>query len=99
MTRTFVAIIATLACCLGCASPDAAVSPPPPGTGGASPTGSGGSAGGGGAGGAADAPPVNPLGRPRCTPPDGMSGTPQTIEDAVALLNALPKPTSVACFV
>ncbi len=28
-----------------------------------------------------------------------MSGSPQTIEEATALLNALPKPTSVACFV
>jgi len=28
-----------------------------------------------------------------------MSGSPATIEEAVALLNALPKPTSVACFV
>jgi hypothetical protein len=28
-----------------------------------------------------------------------MSGSPQTIEQAVELLNALPKPTSVACFV
>ena len=28
-----------------------------------------------------------------------MSGTPHSIEEAVALLNALPKPTSVACFV
>lgn len=42
---------------------------------------------------------VNRLGRARCQPPQGMSGTPQTIEEAVALLNALPKPTSVACFV
>jgi len=28
-----------------------------------------------------------------------MNGSPRTIEDATALLNALPKPTSVACFV
>jgi hypothetical protein len=28
-----------------------------------------------------------------------MSGTPHSVEEAVALLNALPKPTSVACFV
>jgi len=28
-----------------------------------------------------------------------MTGSPQTIGDAVALINALPKPTSVACFV
>jgi hypothetical protein len=41
----------------------------------------------------------NPLGRDRCKPPAGTTGFPQTIEQAVALLNALPKPTSVACFV
>ncbi len=40
----------------------------------------------------------NPLGTPRCQPPPGMNGSPQTIEEAIALLNALPKPTSVACF-
>lgn len=28
-----------------------------------------------------------------------MSGSPKTIDEAVQLLNALPKPTSVACFV
>jgi len=41
----------------------------------------------------------SPLGTPRCRPPVGMNGSPQTIEAAVALLNALPKPTSAACFV
>lgn len=44
-------------------------------------------------------PGVNPLGRPRCQAPAGVSGSPATIEEAVNLLNALPKPTSVACFV
>lgn len=39
------------------------------------------------------------LGRERCAPPPGVSGSPRTIEEAVQLLNALPKPTSVACFV
>jgi hypothetical protein len=64
------------------------------------PTTAGGSSSGGAAsdgGGAADGP--NPLGRSRCKPPAGTTGSPQTIEQAVALLNALPKPTSVACFV
>lgn len=42
---------------------------------------------------------MTPLGRPRCQVPAGLSGSPQTIEQAVELLNALPKPTSVACFV
>ncbi len=56
----------------------------------------GGSAGlgGNGAGGS-----INPLGAARCRPPAGMNGSPHTIEEAIALLNALPKPTSVACFV
>ena len=40
----------------------------------------------------------SPLGTPRCQPPAGMNGSPQTIEEAIALLNALPKPTTVACF-
>jgi hypothetical protein len=34
-----------------------------------------------------------------CAPPPGVTGRPRTIEEATALLNALPKPTSVACFV
>jgi hypothetical protein len=33
-----------------------------------------------------------------CRPPAGVSGSPRTIEDAVTLLNALPKPTSIGCF-
>jgi hypothetical protein len=33
-----------------------------------------------------------------CQPPAGVSGSPRTIEEAVTLLNALPKPTSVSCF-
>jgi hypothetical protein len=41
---------------------------------------------------------LTPLGRPRCRAPEGMSGSPETIDEAVILLNALPKPTSVACF-
>jgi hypothetical protein len=41
----------------------------------------------------------NPLGRYRCKAPEGVSDSPRTIEEAVALLNALPKPTSVPCFV
>jgi hypothetical protein len=57
------------------------------GYGGASAAGSGGGAS------------VNPLGRARCTAPPGTTGSPRTIEEAVTLLNALPKPTSVACFV
>lgn len=33
----------------------------------------------------------------KCTLPAGVSGSPQTIEDLVALINALPKPTSIPC--
>jgi hypothetical protein len=32
-----------------------------------------------------------------CTAPDGVSASPRSIEEAVALMNALPKPTTVAC--
>lgn len=58
-----------------------------------------------GTGGAAALPPAgvagapNPLGTAKCRPPAGSNGSPQTIEEAVTLLNALPKPTSAACFV
>lgn len=34
----------------------------------------------------------------RCAPPEGMSGRPETIEAAVALIEALPKPVTVGCF-
>lgn len=37
--------------------------------------------------------------RSRCHAPDGVSGSPRSSQEAIALLNALPKPTSVACFV
>jgi hypothetical protein len=55
-------------------------------------------ASGGGAG-PGPSVPINPLGRARCSAPPDTTGSPRTIEAAVALLNALPKPTSVACFV
>lgn len=67
------------------------------GSGGASPAPGGAVAGGGAAaGGSAGA--LNPLGRERCRAPVGVSGSPKNTQDAVTLLNALPKPTSVACF-
>lgn len=34
-----------------------------------------------------------------CKAPAGVSGSPKTIEEAVTLINSLPKPVSVACFV
>ena len=42
---------------------------------------------------------VNPLGRARCRAPQGVSAAPQDTQQALELLNALPKPTSAACFV
>lgn len=33
-----------------------------------------------------------------CVAPAGVSGSPKTIEDVVALINALPKPVTVPCF-
>jgi hypothetical protein len=83
---------------LGCsATPDApgALGDPSPsfaGTGGSSSGATGGAGGGGSA-------TVNPLGRARCQSPAGVSGSPKTTQEALDLLNALPKPTSVACFV
>lgn len=53
----------------------------------------------GGGGGTAGAPAKNPLGRERCQAPAGVSASPSNTQEAIALLNALPKPTSVACFV
>jgi hypothetical protein len=44
--------------------------------------------------------PATPVAaQPPCTPPPGFSGTPRTIEAAVALMNALPKPTTLPCFI
>lgn len=33
-----------------------------------------------------------------CSTPSGFSGSPKSIEEAIAMINALPKPVSVACF-
>lgn len=80
-------------------------SSPPPEIGSSGATGGGGAAGSAGAAGAASGGGSgsvgvqDPPGRARCTAPAGTTSSPQTIEEAVALLNALPKPTSVACFV
>jgi hypothetical protein len=40
-----------------------------------------------------------PQGNTSCKPPPGVSGAPETISEAIALLSALPKPTSLACFI
>jgi hypothetical protein len=42
-------------------------------------------------------PPVPPAPR-LCPPPPGVSAKPRTIAEAVALVNALPRPVTVACF-
>jgi hypothetical protein len=52
------------------------------------------SAGSSGAGGTAP----NPAGRTRCVAPAGFVASPGTIDEAVQWLNALPKPTTAACF-
>jgi hypothetical protein len=40
-------------------------------------------------------PPTDPDG---CTTPNGVSGTPRTLSEAIILMNSLPKPTSLSCF-
>jgi hypothetical protein len=40
-------------------------------------------------------PPVDPN---VCVTPLGVSGTPRTLSQAITLMNALPRPTSLACF-
>jgi hypothetical protein len=58
-----------------------------------------GSAPGGAASMAGSGGAVNPLGRARCQAPPGVSASPQNTQEALQLLNALPRPTTVACFV
>lgn len=81
---------ALLVCGFGCSGGEAGGLPPPDAS------AMGGSAG---SGGAPSPPVVNPLGRARCQAPAGVSASPTTTEEAVALINALPKPMNVACFV
>ena len=54
-----------------------------------------------GASGTPDAGPSQPAARqhdPGCVAPDGVSNAPQSIADTVALMNALPKPLTLPCF-
>jgi hypothetical protein len=56
-------------------------------------------------------PPVGPVtgtgtvvapllpGSNRCTTPSGVSGAPETLPDVIALLNALPRPLTLPCFI
>jgi hypothetical protein len=97
-----VALSTTLACgSAGTEQPDQLSPGGAAGTGGQS-TGSAAGTSGQSTGGSASVDPitpVNPLGRERCRAPAGTTGSPGTVAEAVALMNALPKPTSVACFV
>ena len=45
-------------------------------------------------------PPADPDGAPptRCVPPPGVSGSPRTIDEVVALIDALPAPVTLPCF-
>jgi hypothetical protein len=48
----------------------------------------------------AEAAPASPATeRPRCSPPPGVSGSPSDVEQAVLLMNSLPRPTTLECFV
>lgn len=42
--------------------------------------------------------PEAPVESEFCTTPSGVSGSPSTLPEAMALLNALPRPTTLACF-
>jgi len=37
--------------------------------------------------------------RPRCSAPPGVSGSPRDVEQAVLLMNSLPRPTTLECFI
>jgi hypothetical protein len=43
--------------------------------------------------------PVAPTVPDHCVPPPGYSGSPRSIAEVVALVNAMPKPVTLACFV
>jgi hypothetical protein len=43
-------------------------------------------------------PPPEPSTTRRCKPANGVSGAPTTISEAIILLNTLPRPTTLACF-
>jgi hypothetical protein len=52
-----------------------------------------------GQGGEGGGPSDEPLGDPdACRTPRGVSGSPRTLEQAIILMNSLPRPTSLACF-
>jgi hypothetical protein len=105
MTRLGPVVTACTLLSLACSASDENGQPPAhvdaPVTGGSPSTGgllgTGGapvSAGAPGSGGQTPAPPA----RTRCAAPAGLGAPPGTIDEVVTWLNALPKPTSVACF-
>ncbi len=72
-----------------------------PSTGGAAPSVGGASNSGGvepGAGAPSAGSPSTAPPRSRCAAPAGLGAYPGTIDEAVSWLNALPKPTTAACF-
>lgn len=44
-------------------------------------------------------PKPPPIDEPVCTLPEGVGNAPESIGDVVAMINGLPKPLSIACFV
>jgi hypothetical protein len=87
----FLAVLATGVSAAGCDAADA-----PSGGDAAAPDAQ--------ADGTTDAPDAADAGAPeapavrRCFPPAGISGTPASIAEAVRLVNALPRPVTVECF-
>lgn len=82
----------------GCSAPAGPANADDPRPSAGSNAGGAAAVGGAAAAGGAGNPALNPLGRARCRAPAGVSAAPQNTEEAVQLLNSLPKPTSSACF-
>lgn len=63
------------------------------------PPGAGGVSGVGGSDQGGEEDPGEELGDPdACRTPNGVSGTPRTLEQAIILMNSLPRPTTLKCF-
>jgi len=96
IARPLLALAWLFALTCGCS---AAAEPAPTADQASAGSSAGGAAAAGGAPATGGAGDLNPLGRARCRAPAGVSAAPQNTEQAVQLLNALPKPTGPACFV
>ncbi|MEP7049135.1 MAG: hypothetical protein ABJB12_02230 [Pseudomonadota bacterium] len=92
---TLACVAALASACSAPAGSDPSADPALPSAGASAVGGAASAAGAGGAG----TPALNPLGRARCRAPVGVSASPQNTEEAVQLLNSLPKPTGSACFI